>query len=64
MTIGFLGDLATGVLQETQNPTITLGELYAGDCPPTDPTSRIQLDLGRLRAIARIEIIAQGNLPA
>jgi len=48
-----------------ENLYIKLKEFYAGDCPPgIEPETRVHLDLERLRAIARIDILNRGNLPA
>ncbi|RPA90968.1 hypothetical protein L873DRAFT_1820274 [Choiromyces venosus 120613-1] len=47
------------------NPSISLDEFYAGDCPPTmDPEIRVPLDLARLRVVAAQEIREGGNMPA
>ncbi|RPA93257.1 hypothetical protein L873DRAFT_1816216 [Choiromyces venosus 120613-1] len=48
-----------------QNPSISLDEFYAGDCPPTiDPAIRVPLDLARLRDVAAGELRHRGNMPA
>ncbi|RPB04943.1 hypothetical protein L873DRAFT_1186548 [Choiromyces venosus 120613-1] len=47
------------------NPSISLDEFYAGDCPPTmDPATHVPLDLARLRVRAAQEIEERGNIPA
>ncbi|KAG0136444.1 hypothetical protein HOY82DRAFT_549888, partial [Tuber indicum] len=47
-----------------EDPSITFHEFFAGHCPPgIDPLGCVFLDIGRLRDIARGEIIARGSTP-
>ena len=50
---------------EPANPTLTMEELFAGNCPPGhNSETKLTLDVGKLRGELEKFITERGHLPA